>query len=299
MTAPRKYYDPRYIKAVFSILHSPPSEFGINRTTWIMKDIHLKMQEKGLPISQHGIRKIIRDAGYKFKKARKVLTSNDPKYKQKLKSITKILSNLKADEKFFSIDEYGPFAIKIKGGRKLVPHGEYPTYPQFQKSKGWLIMVAALELSTNQVTHFYAKRKSTVEMIKLLEVLVKKYKDESCLYLSWDAASWHVSKKLNERVEEQNKKKDGPKIKLAPLPARAQFLNVIESVFSGMSRAIIHNSDYKSVSECKKAINRHFRERNQYFKKNPKRAGNKIWGKERVASEFKEENNCKDPRYVR
>src|ERR1700722_2787875 len=28
----------------------------------------------------------------------------------------------------------------------------------------------------------------------------------------------------------------------APLPAGAQFLNVIESVFSGMSRAVIHNS---------------------------------------------------------
>jgi hypothetical protein len=37
-------------------------------------------------------------------------------------------------------------------------------------------------------------------------------------------------------------------------PARAQFLNVIESVFSGTARAIIHNSDYKSVDETKRAI---------------------------------------------
>ena len=86
-------------------------------------------------------------------------------------------------------------------------------------------------------------------------------------------------------------------MKLAPLPTGAQFLNVIESVFSGMARAIIHNSDYKSVSECKSAINRYFVERNEKFLKNPKRAGNKIWGKERVKPVFDESNNCKDPMY--
>jgi hypothetical protein len=40
----------------------------------------------------------------------------------------------------------------------------------------------------------------------------------------------------------------------APLPARAQFLNVIESIFSGMARATIHNSNYQSVTEAKAAI---------------------------------------------
>ena len=60
---------------------------------------------------------------------------------------------------------------------------------------------------------------------------------------------------------------------LAPLPSGAQFLNVIESVFGGMARAVIHNSNYLSVDECKRAIDRYFRERNDAFAKNPKRAG--------------------------
>lgn len=61
---------------------------------------------------------------------------------------------------------------------------------------------------------------------------------------------------------------------------RAQFLNVIESVFSGTKRAVIDNSDYKSEFEMKMALNKHFTERNLYFEKNPKRAGKKIWEKE-------------------
>jgi hypothetical protein len=44
-----------------------------------------------------------------------------------------------------------------------------------------------------------------------------------------------------------------PYIETAPLPAGAQFLNVIESVFSGMARAIIHNSDCPSVEAAKEA----------------------------------------------
>ncbi len=82
-------------------------------------------------------------------------------------------------------------------------------------------------------------------------------------------------------------------------PSRAQFLNVIESVFSGMARAIIHNSDYQSVEEAMEAIDRYFRERNEHFRLRPKRAGKKIWGKEPAPSEFSESNNCKDPRWCR
>jgi len=123
-------------------------------------------------------------------------------------------------------------------------------------------------------------------MIKMLETLVAKYRGQERIYLSWDAASWHASKAFVDKVEAINAQQvkpasHAPRVELAPLPSGAQFLNVIESVFSGMARAVIHNSDYESVSECKRAIDRHFRERNAAFAKNPRRAGNVIWGKER------------------
>jgi hypothetical protein len=86
-------------------------------------------------------------------------------------------------------------------------------------------------------------------------------------------------------------------VKLAPLPARAQFLNVIESIFSGLATAVIHNSDYQSVDQAKAAIDRYFKERNQYFRDHPRRAGRKLWGEELVHTEFKEGQNCKYPRW--
>ena len=166
--------------------------------------------------------------------------------------------------------------------------------------QGLPILTAALELSGNQVHHFYSLKKNTTEMIKMMHFLLDRYPNKRTIYLSWDAASWHVSKRLEREIASHNETaiaRGMPIVKTAPLPAGAQFLNVIEFVFSGMARAIIHNSDYASVEHAKQAIERHFSERNAHFRKSPRRAGKKIWGLERELPEFSLSNNCKDPRY--
>lgn len=288
---------------LIKILHQSPRLFDLNRTSWRLKDLaEIYNKIHGEKTSKSMVSVYIKEEGYTFKKAKKVLTSSDPDFRIKLKEITNILSNLSQSEKFFSIDEFGPFSIRFRGGKAITHKDNIRTIPQIQKSKGSLICTAALELSTNQVTHFYSAKKNTDEMIKLLELLLKIYHKEERIYFSWDAASWHASKKLYERVIEVNdaeyrNKHSTPLVELAPLPSSAQFLNVIESVFSGMAKAIIHNSDYQSVDECKLAIDRYFSDRNQAFLENPKRAGKKIWGEEIVKPIFKESNNCKDPKY--
>jgi hypothetical protein len=266
------------------------------------QDLHAALVAGGVDIGTNYMDQIIRAAGYRFRRAKAVLTSNDPQYREKVDRILSILARLKKTERFFSIDEFGPVAVKRHGGRRLVPPGESPTVPQFQKSKGTLIVTGALELTTNQVTHFYSSGKNTEEMIRLLHVLLRKYRRCTRLYLSWDAAGWHASKRFLAEVAAVNAAKfrrarGTPVVALAPLPARAQFLNVIESVFSGLAGAVIQNSDYASVDEAKAAIDRHFADRNAHFRRHPKRAGNKIWGRERVPTAFREDQNCKNSRY--
>jgi hypothetical protein len=88
-----------------------------------------------------------------------------------------------------------------------------------------------------------------------------------------------------------------PCIEILPLPAQAQFLNVIEAVFSGMARAVIHNSDYATVTDAQAAITRYLDDRNRSFALAPRRAGRSIWGQERMPAAFATTNNCKDVRY--
>ena len=294
----RKYDDENLKAALFRLLHEPPANHGINRTSWIMRDLRAVLAVQGFPAGTQVVRRIIRDGGWKWRKARIVLTSQDPAYREKLAAVQAILSGLGSDEVFFSIDEFGPFAVKMKQGLKLDPPGPHRVVPQWQKSKGRMIMTAALELSGNQITHFYSDKKNTTEMIRMMDVLLDQYADRKTIYLSWDAASWHVSKKLRKRIEEHNataKQGGRPRVETAPLPAGAQFLNVIESIFSGMARAVIHNSDYATLEDTKAAIDGYFADRNNEFRKNPRRAGDRIWGKELVPAVFSDSQNCKDP----
>jgi hypothetical protein len=287
-------------EAVFKTLHSPPSDFGFNRTTWKRVDLQQALKSAGVMLSKRNIQCIIKAAGYRWLKAKQVLTSKDPEYRTKLDHVKSILQGLGRDDGFFSIDEFGPVALLKRGGRKLVAPGVNATVPQWQQSKGTVIITAALELSTNQVTHFYSDKKNTAEIIKLLDQLLAQNRHLSRLYLSWDAASWHMSKQLVRRIASNNVMAEvtgSTRVETAPLPAGAQFLNVVEAVFSGMARAILHNSDYSSVGEAKQAIDRYFAERNAYFREHPKRAGNKIWGSERGTTAFSESSNHKDPRF--
>jgi transposase len=133
---PKKHLKQEVRDKVFAIMHMPPSQFGINRTTWTIDLLRDVLEEEGLLVGKNTISKIIKLEGYNFRKTREVLTSNDPAYREKRKRITRILRRLGPADRFFSIDEYGPFHVKEHGGRRRVRKGEYPTVPQYQESKG-------------------------------------------------------------------------------------------------------------------------------------------------------------------
>lgn len=287
---------------IFAILHEPPLNYGINRTAWTMGTLQQALAEKGNSACRDTIRKITKQAGWRWLKARKVLTSTDPGYSEKVRTLRSTLASLQPDEAFFSIDEYGPFIVRLHGGRALTPPGTVRVVPARQKARGTLILTAALELSTNQVTHIYSEKKNTTEMIRLIGALASKYAAYHRLYLSWDAASWHSSNRLKDWLAKHNAAAQvgsGPQINVVPLPSCAPFLNVIEAVFSGMARAVIHNSNYPSAEEAKAAIDRYLAERNTHFQGHPERAGEWVWGLERQPAVFSEANNCKDPAYGR
>ena len=80
---------------------------------------------------RHTIRKITHQAGWRWLKARKVLTSTDPEYSEKVWTLRSTLASLQADEAFFSIgqgDEHGDSeateAIRLRTVSVLMRRGE-------------------------------------------------------------------------------------------------------------------------------------------------------------------------------
>ncbi len=267
---------------VLGLIHSRPQAYGINRASWnhaSLATAYKQCYEE--TISKATVGRILQKAGYKIKKARRVLSSPDPEYREKVDLVLTTLRNLQPNELFFFIDELGPLRVKKYGGRGIVHERDVHTVPQEQPGKGSVIMSGALSTTTNQVSWLYSGAKDTQAMIDLVEILFNQYPFTSQTYLTWDAASWHKPGLLVEWLDALNVETTsagfGPTIHLVPLPTSSQFLDVIEAVFSGMKKAVIHHSDYQSEDEMKTAISRHFVERNDYFRDNPKRAGKKIW----------------------
>ena len=269
-------------KRLIEIIHHKPNYYGVNRSSWNRSVLARVYREQfGENISIAGVSRSLKAAKYTIKKARRVLTSPDPDYREKVDGLLKTLHSLGPDEMLFFIDELGPLKVKKYGGRTYVKATDVPTYPQKQNEKGSISMAGALSATTNQVTWMFIKAKDSSAMVDLIEILFNQHYKMKKLYITWDCASWHSSNALVSWLEDFNAETErsgvGPIIEFIPLPTSSQFLDVIESVFSGMKRSVIHNSDYQSEAEMKTVISQHFRERNEHFRENPKRVGKKIW----------------------
>jgi transposase len=267
-------------KRILELLHDKPTTFGINRTNWTQQAL-LKAykQSHGASISRSTLARLIRQAGYRWKKAQRVLTSPDPCYREKVELLLNTLHALAADEMFFFLDEWGPVQVRKRGGKAYRAH--HATIPRRQLSRGNVSLVAALSATTNQVTWHFVASKDSRAMMDMIEILYNQYHTKTKLYVTWDAVAWHNSSLLLEALNHFNEQTRalsvGPIIELVPLPTSSQFLNVIEGVFSGMTRAVVDNSDYPEPIHMKLAISKHFTERNEHFQYNPKRVGKKIW----------------------
>lgn len=267
---------------VVDIIHKMPALYGINRTTWTYGKIAEAYQkEYSVAISVDKIQKVIRNTNYSWRHARRVLTSPDPEYRVKVEKLLDTLQGLKEGERFFFLDEVGPYRVRKYGGRALMPKDETVTLPEYQKSRGTVQFVAALEAVTNQLIWLFTPDKSAASMLKLFGKIVQDYANCPAIFFTWDAITVHSSRKVTEWINTHNETAKGPHIEVIPLPSNAQFLNVIEAVFGGMKKAVICNSDYPSAQYMQEAIGRHFEERNQFYRNNPKRAGDKIWDKQR------------------
>jgi transposase len=125
---------------LIKLIHEPPRLHEISRTSRSLATLSTIYEKTcGRAVSKSTISDFFKNGGYKFKKAKKTRTSCDPNFREKLELIKKTLSELTNDEKFFSIDEFGPFSVKIRGGRALslppsaggkkCPHAADPGYP--------------------------------------------------------------------------------------------------------------------------------------------------------------------------
>jgi transposase len=106
-------------KRLIKIIHETPNAYGINRASWSLQALSDAYQKThGERVSRSSISEYFISAGYKFKKAKKSLTSNDPNYREKLTKITSTLSCLTSKEKFFLLTNLVLFQLNFVAGER-------------------------------------------------------------------------------------------------------------------------------------------------------------------------------------
>jgi len=190
-------------KRVLEILHHKPTTFGINRTNWTQAAL-LKAYEHSFRevISRRTLARILRRAGYRWRKAQRVLTSPDPNYHEKVELLLDTLRGLAKNEMFFFLDEWGPVQVRKRGGKAY--RNDRSTIPRHQVSRGTASLVAALSATTNQITWHFLESKDSRAMMDTIEVLYNQYYTMKKLYVTWDAVAWHNSGQLVEALDQFN-----------------------------------------------------------------------------------------------
>ena len=118
-------------KALIEIIHHQPKVYGINRSNWTLQSLAEAFEKLyGQRPSKSTISRLLKEGGLRWKKSRKVLTSPDPNYREKVELLLKTLQSMKPHEDLFFIDELGPLQVKRYGGRCYTPKGETRVHPQ-------------------------------------------------------------------------------------------------------------------------------------------------------------------------
>jgi transposase len=82
------------------LIHEPPQLHRINRASWSLVSLAKAYEnEYGTSISRSTVSDFFKKSGYKFKKARKALTSTDPNFRDKLNVIKQTLAKLESEER--------------------------------------------------------------------------------------------------------------------------------------------------------------------------------------------------------
>ena len=97
-------------------------------------------------------------------------------------------------------------------------------------------------MHSGEVYHEFYDWKNSFIVINFLERLLSTCPDKY-IYIIWDGWSAHTSEATKAFLDLH------PRIRIAPLPTRASWLNPIERDFGQIQRFVLNNSNFKSVKE--------------------------------------------------
>lgn len=113
-------------KRLLDILHDRPRAFGISRASWNRLSLAKAYAGKyGEQVSESSVSRALQQAGYSIKKARRVLTSPDPEYREKVEQVLTPFRLSSPTSSSSSSTNWGRFASRSTAAARSLPRAMF------------------------------------------------------------------------------------------------------------------------------------------------------------------------------
>jgi transposase len=265
---------------ILSLACSKPLDHGYSYELWTQRLLaeHIKKHciDNGFPelskISNGTISKILRASNVKPHKISSYLAPIDPEFEPKSAVVlhtykqVELLQQISKEGKpldmiIISYDEKpGIQAIGNKYPNLMPVPGKYATVSRDHEyvRHGTISLLAGIDLLTGTVHYKIFDRHRSVEFIEFLKILDSDYPKHIKIVIILDNVRVHTSKKTLEYL-----KTVPQRFHFVFTPKHASWLNIIESLFSKMTRSMLRGIRVSSKEELKARISQYIEGMNE------------------------------------
>lgn len=273
----KRVNDDEAINWVVNLACESPKEHGYAAETWtqsaLAKHVRDNCAANGHPtLAKTGkgtINKILAKAGIRPHKVSYYLEKRDPDFESKRTHILHVYkevmianeSGAARNSTTVSYDEKpGVQAIKNIAPQLPPVPGRHPNLGRDYEYRrlGTVSILAGIDLHTGHIFHKTYRRHRSSEFIEFLKMLDGNYPPEWCLRLVLDNHSAHKSKETMAFLQTRPNR-----FEFVFTPTHGSWLNIIEMVFSKMSRGFLRHIRVDSIDELRERIDSGIAEMNE------------------------------------
>ncbi len=207
----------------------------------------------GLTISESSVRRTLEMNELKPHKFKMWLHSEDPEFTDKVNEIVDLYINTPEEEVVICIDEKTGMQATERIAETVLPKpGIAGKYGCEYICHGTQSLIAAFDIKTGNVIAQCGDKRTTQDLLSLMEQVAMAYVDDKKVHVIWDNLNIHKDG-ANERWSQFNKKHGG-KFEFHFTPKHASWVNQIEIFFSILHRRCLKLSSFKSKEELREMI---------------------------------------------
>ncbi len=267
---PRKFPDDVRDK-VRAIISDAPSEHGIPKSRWTLRDICETAVRIGTvdSISKEQIRRLFVEVNWTYTRAKKWQRSPDPQYRRRRNRQRRLEKWASEDDTIALVycDQFWRNLLHLPMSGSYSPKGDFQRVAPNGRVK--LTVYLAMDMKTRQVYHLYTPYCRSEYTVACLKEWVRQYANHRALVILWDKASWHTSQAVRGFVRRWNRyaKLHGKvRILLHNFPTKAPWLDPIEAVIGMIVRYGLQNKTHEAKGDIRTSINGYIHWRNSRHK---------------------------------